>query len=301
MGAAVRKRRWALAATAAAIALLLMPWRAAPEGGWVDAAGNTAHVLLFAALAWLWGRTLPEPNRGWRLWVALALLAAAVEGLQIATGRTARASDGLLGAAGAACICATWGSQRIRWLLRWGTLLVLGLVPPAWSSAWVMFESRAFPVLLAPDAAWSRRGWTLNGVRLASASTAGLRFEQEMAPGKGRTYPGMFRPCRPGDWRGLKCLRAELFWPADTPAVFAIRVDDQPGNPEYAERFQREFTATQGWNSIAIPAAELQRAAGGRLLALDAIRQWGVFLVSEVPFDYFLVGPVRLEMQKETP
>jgi hypothetical protein len=96
-------------------------------------------------------------------------------------------------------------------------------------------------------------------------------------------------------------LRADLFWPAPEPVGFAIRVDDHSGYPAAAERFQREFSITQGWNSVRIPAAELGRTSGGRPLRLESIRQWGVFLVSDKPLDYFLLGAVSLELQPETP
>ena len=96
-------------------------------------------------------------------------------------------------------------------------------------------------------------------------------------------------------------MQADLFWPEAGPAVFAVRVDDRPGNPSYAERFQKEFAVTQGWNAVRIPAEEIAKTPAGRPLRLDQVRQWGVFLVSDVPFDYFLVGTVRLEMQEEKP
>ena len=65
-------------------------------------------------------------------------------------------------------------------------------------------------------------------------------------------------------------------------------MDDLPGNPPYAERFQREFAVTQGWNHVKIPAAQWGTASGGRAMNVEAIRQWGLFLVSATEgFDYF--------------
>ena len=96
-------------------------------------------------------------------------------------------------------------------------------------------------------------------------------------------------------------MQVDLFWPEAWPAVFAVRVDDRPGNPPYAERFQKEFAVTQGWNAVRIPAGEIAQTAGGRPTRLDQVRQWGVFLVSDVPFDYFSVGIVHVELQEEQP
>ena len=39
-------------------------------------------------------------------------------------------------------------------------------------------------------------------------------------------------------WQGLESLQFRLFWSENTPATWAFRVDDRPGNPAYAERFQ---------------------------------------------------------------
>ena len=288
-------------ATAAVAFLLLMPVKMSPAGSFQDAVGNMAHVGLFAALAWLWGRALPAWIRGWRLWLALALLAAGLEWLQNLTGRTAQPGDWFYGIGGAACICWTWNLRRSQWFFRWGTLLGLCLVPLAWIYVLASLESQSFPTLVVPSAAWSRCGWTLNGVHLASAASGGLKFERDWAAGEKPAYSGAFRPALRGNWRGMSSLQAEMFWPMETPAVFALRVDDRQGNPSYLERFQHEFSVSQGWNNIVIPVIELERTAGGRPLSLGTIRQWGVFLVSDVPFDYFLLGPVRLEMQKETP
>lgn len=96
-------------------------------------------------------------------------------------------------------------------------------------------------------------------------------------------------------------MQMDLFWPEAGSAVFAVRVDDRPGNPPYAERFQKEFAVTQGWNAVRIPAEVIAQTAGGHPLHLDQVRQWGVFLVSDVPFDYFLIGTVRLDMSEEKP
>lgn len=256
------------------------------------------HVLLFAALAWIWGRILPKGRRGWALWVALALISAGVEWIQPRMGRSKELMDWLYGAGGAACICGTW---HWRWRLgfRWTGVLVLCLFPPTWEMAMVRAETRSFPVLAEPGDWWAGRGWSLNGVRLSPACRDGFRFERAASHGEERAvyYPGIFRVPACPDWRGTKALQAELFWPDRDPAVFAIRVDDQPGNPPYSERFQREFTVTQGWNSVRIPAAELGRTSGGRPLQMGTIRQWGVFLVSDIPFDYFLMRIVRLELQ----
>ena len=164
----------------------------------------------------------------------------------------------------------------------------------------VRMETRAFPVLAQPGSRWADRGWTLNGVDLRIVREEGFK----LSPSSGATtfaYPGFFREPIRQDWRGIRALQTDLFWPGPTSAVFAVRVDDRPGNSPYADRFQREFAVTQGWNAVSIPVAEIQRTSGGRPMRLDHVWQWGVFLVSDVSFDYFLVSTVRLDLPEEKP
>lgn len=286
--------------SAAGVFLLLWPLPWPPADRLAAAAGDALHALLFAGLAWLWGRRRPGAGRGWRLWVALTLAAAGLEGGQALTGREPEWVDFWLAAAGAGVVCAPGRFSRA---LRWGALACLCAGPWLWTWAMIRLEWRAFPTLADPQAIWSRGGWLPNGVRLAGAGEGGLRVEglagDGMAPA--HAYPGLFRVPVRSDWRGVRALRADVRWPDAVPGVAAIRVDDRPGNPPYAERFQREFVLTQGWNSVRIPADELGWAAGGRKLDLSRVRRWGVFLVSGGGFDYFSLGDVRLERTEERP
>lgn len=288
---------WKTAAGSAAVFLLLLVPVSLPAGGrWMEAWSAGAHVVLFAALAWLWGRGLPGYGRGWRLWLALAAVAAGVEGLQVWTGRSVGWTDWCSGAAGAACVCATW---RVRGGARLLAVLALALLPTAREATLQGLERRDFPILAEPARCWAGRGWMENGGRL-HREEEGFLFLPD-TPASRTAYPGVFRVPAAKDWRKTKALELSLYWPEDKPAVMGLRVDDQPGQPSYAERFQREFAVTQGWNRVRIPVRELGQTAGGRPLRLDGIRRWGVFLVSDEVFDYFLLGPVRLTLQEKMP
>ena len=113
--------------------------------------------------------------------------------------------------------------------------------------------------------------------------------------------PGLFRTTPHPDWRGMGEIQAAIFWPGDGSAVMALRIDDQEGNPAYADRFQKEFTVTQGWSRVQIPRSEWGWTSGGQPMHVEAIRQWGVFLVSAQAFDYFALGTVKLEPVEERP
>ncbi len=292
-------RHWwrgaAAAGTVAVLLALLAPIDVSQGERIGQAAAGTAHVALLAALAWLWRRSLPAGGRGWVLWGGLALFSAAVELSQPHLGRSAEWSDWVYGAAAAAFICGNWDGRRSA-RMRWSGVVALAVLPWAWEGGMLQMERQAFPVVADPSAVWARRGWSLNGVRLSAfpGSTFAVKpkasWGQEPFP-----YPGIFRVPADADWSTAGSFRTELFWPGPEGALFAIRVDDRRGNPPYADRFQREFSATTGWNSVQIPIAELRLTPSGRPLDLTSIQQWGVFLVSAEAFDYFLLGEVRLE------
>jgi hypothetical protein len=297
------QNRWTVALVClAVVVLLLFPMRLPARGHVWQAAGGSLHALLFAGLAWIVGRKLPGRFRSWILWGALAVFSAGVEWIQPYLGRSAELVDWLYGAGGAACICSTW-HLRLGAGIRWAAVLALGFFPLAWELAMWGLEINAFPVLAEPGTFWSGRGWTLNSVRVSAASENHLRVAKDRGACKNNAaaYPGVFRAPAQSDWRRMQALQTAVFWPGPGPVLFAIRVDDRSGNPPYADRFQREFTATQGWNFVQIPVGELGRTAGGRHLQLGAICQWGVFLVSAVPFDYFLLRSVRLNLEQENP
>ena len=166
-----------------------------------------------------------------------------------------------------------------------------------WAGALMGAERACFPVLADPQRWWSAFGWEENGGRVRQ-SNGEFRF----VPGAskdGVPYPGCFREPVVRDWRQAQGMELSVFWPEDEPAVMAVRVDDGRDNPGYAERFQREFGVTQGWNRVRIPAEDLRRTSGGDALGLEGIRQWGVFLVSGGRFSYFSVSRVSLILNEQ--
>jgi len=292
----------AVLGSAAVVVLLFIPSAVPPGSPIRHAMGSTLHVLLFAALAFLWARVLPSRLRGGWLWGVLAVAAALMEWLQPIFGRSAELGDWLYGVGGAACICGSAslnGRKGLRWLL----LCLLASAPLVWTLGMHRLEARAFPVLADPDALWSHQGWSRTRVRLTSDFPEFFCVKQD-APKEGERdipYPGLFRHPACADWSTGQAFQARLFWPGVRPAVMAVRWDDRLWNPPYGDRFQVELSVTQGWNSIVIPLDASCQTPGGRPLQMDSIKQWGVFLVSSTSFDYFLLDAVRLELQEEKP
>ncbi len=287
-----------MAVSAVAVLLLLLPIELTLAGHVKPPLHGAAHVLLFALLAWMWGQRLPHRRRGWPLWLAVAATAASVEVLQFCFGRSAEVVDWLYGSVGAAWICVTWRMYKT-WL-RVAGVLVVALFPLAWEVAMVAQEVHAFPVLAAPDAGWAGRGWLENGGEMKRES-AGFRFIPDSEWVRLGSYPGVFREPAVRDWRQMEALESAIYWPGELPVIMGLRVDDRRGNPSYEERFQREFAVTQGWNQIRITVEELSRTSGGQPFHLEHVVHWGVFLVSDVTVDYFLIRSVQLTMPKEQP
>lgn len=295
----LRPGGWAPAAGSAVVLLLLLLPIGLASGGHVKSAlGGAAHVLLFALVAWLWGRLLPRRRRGWALWLAVAATAATVEGFQSWFGRSAEVVDWLYGVSGAAWVCVTWRMQKTG--LRVAGVVIVAAFPLVWEAVMVAQEVRAFPVLAAPDVRWAGRGWLENGGHLRREAE-GFRFTPESEQVGSESYPGVFREPVVRDWRQMTALESSIYWPGEASAIMGLRVDDRRGNPPYAERFQQEFTVTQGWNQIWIPIEAMSRTSGGRPFQLDHVVHWGVFLVSDVPVDYFLIRSVQLLVPEEQP
>lgn len=255
-------------------------------------ASGTSHVILFAVLAWQLGQCAPARLRGWKLWFGLAILAGLIEMWQLKIGRSAEWSDwcyGLLGATGAI------STTKLHSKLRISVLLGLALIPPLWIGTLLAQEVRAFPVLLDPQSIWAKQGWTQQDGRVRALDFSKFCFSADLSREEVE-YPGLFRPVAHGDWRGVTALRGSIYWPNAMPTICAIRVDDQRGNPPYADRFQREMAITQGWNQIVIPSAELRMTPSGRALQMEHIQQWGIFLISPPQFERLVLGYFTVEL-----
>ena len=287
-------RRWTVAGWGAAVAALLLvplPTGMEPAEAW-RAVGQAGHAALFFGLA----RLAVRAGAGrLRTLLGTAMIAGGMECLQLWTGRSCEWEDWLFGFMGAGMGCLRGG----RWPVwpSWSGLFVLAILPMAWVGVRWGMEIRAFPVLASGSEAWASRGWTARGMRLAGSRDGFLRMEPDGGVGVGEGYPGLFRRPAVADWSGGGEMVARIYWSGPDGAVLALRIDDGPGNPSYAERFQREFSVSNGWNEIGLAPEEWRTAGGGRRLDDKSIRVWGLFLVSPSHFDYLLLDTVRLEME----
>lgn len=297
------RRRLAWAATAAAVWLLFWPF--APDMGGRRVAGfdKAIHAWLFGGLAWAWGRVLGAVDAGAaerkRRWTLAGGLAAATVVVEVAQPLTGRGFDLLDAAAGCAGIAATTllRGARFGWLA--AALFALGV---GWMARglWLLgTEWRAFPVLAAGGGGCWAEDWHLRGVT-GESTPEGLRMV--LAPEGPKRWRGAFRVPARRDWSRLGDWVLRVDWGGTEETTLVVRLDDRRQKmPPYAERFQREWRVSPGWNELVIPRAEWTRTSGGSPLDASDIARWGVFLLTPADFEHWTLGQTQLEPPNERP
>ena len=302
--------RRATAWGATLLATWLLFWPFAPDNGvrGIPEKDKMAHVVIFAGLAWAWGRVLwmdaiPSLWRRLRLGAVLALLTLVVEFVQPFAGRGFDLRDAAAGSIGALLAAVAFPLP----FTGLAALVVLAALP--WcipGTIRLVREYRAFPVLAAagPDC-WTD-DWEFAGLD-AAPSPEGLRLVPAAmspdSPVAAEPWPGLFRVPVRRDWSAFGDWRFRLYWDAPAAALFVVRLDDRrEPQPAYAERFQTEWRVLPGqWNELVIPRAEWSRTSGGGSLDASEIARWGLFLNEPVPFESFTLGEAVLSPLEEKP
>jgi hypothetical protein len=278
------------------------------------------HVVLFF-LATRLALPVLRSRLGVRESVALVLLAAGllgalVEWLQGFVGREVSWTDVRLDVIGAALGLAgrmpgppaltpatdpdqRGGYRRVPFLLA-----AIALVALVWLDALplgrtLLDEYRArrdFPVL----ASW------VGELELDRAQASGsMRIDDAPELPAGRALRVLLRPSAfsgfhlqyfPGDWRGYGLLEIALHVPVGAPGSITCRVHDATHDNRYADRFNRRFKVFPGWNVLALPLADVQRAPHGREMDLARIQGVGCFFVGLREGASVWVGRIALGM-----
>ncbi|MDD3605319.1 MAG: hypothetical protein PHD86_09050, partial [Kiritimatiellae bacterium] len=110
----------------------------------------------------------------------------------------------------------------------------------------------------------------------------------------GFQYPGLFLESMPRDWRGAEALLFDIFWPEISAREICVRMDDQKGNPAYANRFQKSFVLQPGMNRIRLECEEFSRTSGGAMMDLSHVMRMGLFYLKAEKDDVFYLDNVRL-------
>ncbi|HMO03095.1 MAG TPA: hypothetical protein PKC67_07395 [Kiritimatiellia bacterium] len=282
---------------AALLVILLVPFSAGVQDrvwrAWFDAAHLPAFALLtVVALAEITRARLPRTP------VSLGLIAAVplIEWLQGFSGRDPSWSDALWGWGG---IAVGWvvvlaihanGKRRLALALAATSIIVISLMRPV--SVWrdhVVLRA-AYPVLVGFDTRWVESRWHIQG--LVVVEEDGGWWAQVTGED---AYPGLFLVDLPHDWRGVAAVVLDVTYEgtADSPVLW-WRMDDLPGNPPYAERFQRAMALTGGRQVMRIERASFELAGNGRAMALERILAAGLFLTGARPGDRLWVHRIEV-------
>lgn len=265
---------------------------------WMGALHDSGHVLVFAVIAALLCAILRP--RGARFFAIAAILVLLAAGSEFAQGRFG-VGDAMLGdfardLLGGVVGVAAWVAATRRRPALYAVVafaLLAGLAPLGWVG-WA-YAQRAG----VPHAIWDPHRATWN-VFIESPRTG--TFER-LSDGRGARFTadsdgfaGIVIREPTADWRGFDALVVSVANPGTRPLSLNVRVDDQPRDTEYEDRFNREQVLPPGsvlrWR---IPMADIEQGPVGRPLGLSHITRVVVFLSPGSLGTAFDLQDVRLE------
>lgn len=273
--------------------------------GHIPMLGWLAAVLLYA----LPERVQPSARRHVLAFALATSFAAVVEVLQPYFGRSKSLSDlcnGAIGAALALTGIAAW--QRTgNWLWRGGHSVVLAgaLAIALWPAyeEWcgIRWRQTHFPSLgdfedTAELKLWRPQGGSPGHPTNASLTRArASQGEQSLrVVGGAGDWAGVDYSGGGKDWTSFRALSLDVFNPREAFALF-VRVDDNGHCTKLADRFERGFTITRGWNRLRVPTADIERGPKERRLNLKSIRRVAMFTGDGEPQRFWFLDNVHLE------
>lgn len=96
-------------------------------------------------------------------------------------------------------------------------------------------------------------------------------------------YSGVALKYFPGNWMDYKELHFIIYNPDKKPIHFTCRIHDSQhshGPQLYSDRFNKNFSISNGWNLIRIPLEEIVNAPRERKMILNQIQGLGIFAVN---------------------
>lgn len=129
----------------------------------------------------------------------------------------------------------------------------------------------------------------------AASGAKSLELSLYPAPeGEPESYPGVsFSRFNP-DWSGSRTLAFDIHNPEPAALRLAVRIDDRDA-PEYADRYNQDFTLAPGDNRVSILLADLVTSGTKRRLELQGIRTVILFLASPKEAHTLYLDRLRLE------
>jgi len=259
------------------VAALMVPASSSGTDRVAQAWWDFAHVPALALLSWAWMSSLrtlaPLPT-----FVGCLLLTPLIELIQPLTGREASWVD--LGYGWLGCLSGGWlywtaGERRRFWGA--GFLLVVALYHPVRVTWDRLAAHHAFPELSAFRGSFERSRWVVTGCEIEERGEGGW----DVRIGGDAPYPGLFLRDGPMDWRNMDFLHLDIEVLDGQPLPAWLRVDDQPDDPPYAERFQQPIMLAAGRQEVRIPVEALIAPGDQQLLDLSRIHTAGIFFSEE--------------------
>jgi len=96
------------------------------------------------------------------------------------------------------------------------------------------------------------------------------------------TYSGVGLKYFPGDWEGFRFFRFSVYNPQSSDLELTCRIHDwqhTQGRQAYADRFNRSYSISQGWNTIVILLEHVKMAPENRHMDMQRIQSVGIFAV----------------------
>ncbi|MDD2237683.1 MAG: hypothetical protein PHG65_10800, partial [Kiritimatiellae bacterium] len=245
-----------------------------------------------------------------RLVLALAassVFLAAAELLQPFFGRECSWGDWFLGLAGvglaglAFLMRRTASNPRGVIALAWLLVCSVSLVPLLYALNDSFAREKAFPELASFETEAELGRWALNGVELTRVEIPvrgpGCFAGRVSFTNDSIEYPGLFMTEITGNWTNAEALILEVYWPGSVGTNLEFRLDDLPGNPPYAERFQASLSLVPGWNELRLSLADMEVTPSGRRLRFDKVRCFGLFFQRAEANEYLVLDNIRLTLR----
>lgn len=284
-------------------------WSRVFDVGHIPLLGWLAAVLLYALPA----RVQPDARRHLLAFTLTVGFAALVEILQPYFGRTKSLTDfinGSLGAGLALTGIAAW-RRTGRWRWRGGHAVALAgaLAVALWPAyeEWrgLRWRQKHFPTLGDFENQEELRLWHVQGgsrgrpTNISFTRARASEGEQSLrVVGGAGDWAGVNYAAGDKDWTPFRALTLDVFNPRDPFRLF-VRVNDNGEGRTLADRFERGFELTHGWNHLRIPMLEIERGPQSRRLNLKSIRRLAIFTGDGEPQRFWFLDRVHLEARDE--
>ena len=258
---------------------------------------DLGHILFFSIFSYLILVNWPKrfETTFWRQGIFVIFIVICLGGLvefaQTGSIRTPDIMDLIRDIIGALVALSFWAPARKRvskvklriWQAISATLVALAFLPLAIALLDERKALKQFPALADFESRFEIDRWTGDADFSIDHETyhhgkASLKVELNTS-----LYSGVGLKYFPENWQHYNELQLSIFNPDPEPIHLTCRVHDRQhtrGLQLYADRFNRKFSISSGWNLIRIQLNQIENAPHNRTMALNQIQGLGIFAIS---------------------